>query len=78
MLLLSLEVAETRALIFILEDNGLNELAENFLELSYASRKWEKWMIKSTKASDRIVQSFQVTIFFQNPNLKKLLKAQKS
>jgi tagatose-1,6-bisphosphate aldolase non-catalytic subunit AgaZ/GatZ len=46
-------VAETRALLSVLEGNGLEKLAQRFLELSYNSRKWEKWMIKNTKASDR-------------------------
>ncbi len=71
-------VAETRALIFILEDNGLNELAENFLELSYASRKWEKWMIKSTKASDRDRSIISGHYIFSKPEFKEIkLKAQK-
>lgn len=46
-------VAETRALIFILENNGLFNLAERFLKLSYDSKKWDKWMLKNTGATDR-------------------------
>ena len=46
-------VVETRSLISILENNGLSHLSEKFLELSYTSRKWEKWMIKDSKATDR-------------------------
>jgi hypothetical protein len=46
-------VVETRALLEVLETNGLNAQAERFLQLSYDSRKWEKWMIDGTKASDR-------------------------
>lgn len=46
-------VVETRALLEVLEANGLNTQAERFLQLSYDSRKWEKWMIDGTKASDR-------------------------
>jgi tagatose-1,6-bisphosphate aldolase non-catalytic subunit AgaZ/GatZ len=46
-------VAETKALVGVLESNGLSHLAERFLKLSYESRKWEKWMIDGTKASDR-------------------------
>ena len=45
-------VAETRALVSILETNGLGALAENFLELALASRKWEKWMISGSAATD--------------------------
>ena len=46
-------VAETKALVGALESNGLTGLAERFLKLSYDSRKWEKWMVEGTKASDR-------------------------
>jgi len=46
-------VAETRALISILEENNLSNLSEQFLELAFLSNKWEKWMLKDTKASDR-------------------------
>jgi len=46
-------VTETRALLSVLENNGLPELAEEFLQISYASKKWDKWMIESSSASDR-------------------------
>ncbi len=46
-------VAETRALLNCLEGNGLRSLADRFLHLAHASRKWDKWMVPSTQASDR-------------------------
>lgn len=46
-------VIETRALLDVLESNGLGEHAQRFLKLSYDSRKWEKWMIDGTQATDR-------------------------
>ncbi|PCJ59280.1 MAG: tagatose-6-phosphate kinase [Planctomycetota bacterium] len=46
-------VTETRALISVLEENGLTKLADRFLKLAYDSHKWEKWMIKDTLATDR-------------------------
>lgn len=46
-------VTETRALLSILESNGLNKLAEEFLQASYASNKWDKWMVENSPASDR-------------------------
>ena len=46
-------VAETKALIDLLENNGLSSLADCFLKLSYDSKKWNKWMLKTTKATDR-------------------------
>jgi len=46
-------VAETVALITILEKSGLSALADRFLELSYNSNKWVKWMSDNTTATDR-------------------------
>lgn len=46
-------VAETCALISVLEANGLHRHAERFIELSYKSKKWDKWMLHDTKADDR-------------------------
>lgn len=45
-------VIETRAFVNLLEENNLNFLAKKFLELSYNSKKWEKWMLPNTTASD--------------------------
>lgn len=46
-------VAESRALLALLENNGLQNLADRFLQLAYDSHKWDKWMLKNTKATDR-------------------------
>lgn len=46
-------VAESKALVKCLEERSLNNISDEFLELAYASRKWEKWMIKGSNASDR-------------------------
>jgi tagatose-1,6-bisphosphate aldolase non-catalytic subunit AgaZ/GatZ len=46
-------VAETRALLSVLESNGLQTLADQFLKVSYDSKKWDKWMLEDTKATDR-------------------------
>jgi hypothetical protein len=46
-------VAETMALLEVLEGNGCDTQAETFLGLAYGSRKWDKWMLKNTEASDR-------------------------
>ena len=44
-------VVETRAIINVLKKNNLNELLDGFLNLSYKSKKWEKWVIDKTKIS---------------------------
>lgn len=46
-------VAETVALLDVMEKQGCGAQADDFLRLSYDSRKWDKWMLKDTAASDR-------------------------
>lgn len=46
-------VVESRALIRLLSGRGLKDLCERFLEIAFASRKWEKWMVENSAASDR-------------------------
>ena len=46
-------VVETKAFLEILENNGLENLANQFLKISYDSGKWKKWMISGNKTSDR-------------------------
>ncbi len=46
-------VIETRALVSVLESNGLEKFSERFLRLSYESNKWKKWMLNPTIATDR-------------------------
>ena len=45
-------VAETKALIRILEDNNLSSLSERFQKISYESKKWTKWMLQDSITSD--------------------------
>jgi len=46
-------VEETRAFIALLHQHKLERLEEAFIQLSYESRKWEKWMMPNTTATDR-------------------------
>ena len=46
-------VAETIAFIKTLEENNLKNLCNEFIEISYSSRKWEKWILKDSKISDK-------------------------
>jgi hypothetical protein len=46
-------VAETRFLLETCDAHGLGALSERFLELSFACRKWEKWLVPGSTASDR-------------------------
>ena len=46
-------VAESKALVSVLEANGLTCLADQFLKLAFDSQKWDKWMLHNTNATDR-------------------------
>jgi len=46
-------VAETKAFVEILEKNNQNDLLDEFLRISYDSKKWEKWMLNNTNATDK-------------------------
>lgn len=46
-------VAESKALVNILEVNGLAHLADRFLKIAFDSNKWDKWMTYNTSATDR-------------------------
>ena len=46
-------VAESKAFIDLMENSNQNILLEEFLRISYDSKKWEKWMINATSASSK-------------------------
>ena len=65
-------VSETRALVTVLESNGLAKLAERFLQLAYDSKKWDKWMLKDTKATNRDRAIIAGHYVFANPECMEL------
>ena len=67
-------VAETRAFLQIMEDNGLVSFANRFLEIAYNSRKWEKWMLPNTSASDRLKSIISGHYIFSTPECIELKK----
>ena len=46
-------VAETQALLNILEINNLNRLSNQFIELAHNSKKWTKWILPNSTLNDR-------------------------
>ena len=46
-------VSETRALLELLENNGLDKLSDRFIKLAFESKKWSKWMLKGSQATER-------------------------
>jgi len=45
-------VIESKSIVKILSENNLNNLRDKFLQLSFESNKWSKWMVKDSDASD--------------------------
>ena len=45
-------VEETRALVQLSREHGLPYLEETLIRVAFESRKWEKWMVPATTASD--------------------------
>lgn len=68
-------VAETRALLEALEGNGLTALAERFLKLAYGSRKWEKWLLPDTRATERDRAVIAGHYVFSDPECREIKKA---
>ena len=67
-------VAESRELVNCLEKTGLKELADEFLALAYSSRKWEKWMIKDSNATDRDRALIAGHYVFSTPECQEIKK----
>lgn len=67
-------VAETKALLQIMKDNNLVSLADKFLELAYKSKRWEKWMLPNTTASDRDRSIISGHYIFSTPEFIELKK----
>ena len=65
-------VAESKALVNILEANGLARLADRFLKIAFDSNKWDKWMIDNTTATDRDRSLIAGHYVFSTPMCKDL------
>ncbi len=60
-------VTETRAFVELMEENNLKSFATRFLELSYNSRKWEKWILINSSINDRDKSIIAGHYIFSNP-----------
>ena len=65
-------VAETKALVKVLEVNHLEYLADRFLQIAYSSNKWKKWMVDNTSATDRDRALIAGHYVFSKPEVKDL------
>ena len=50
-------VVETKKLLALLETHKLQKLSDRFLELSFNSKKWEKWVISDLSNTDKAIIS---------------------
>ena len=67
-------VAETIALIEILETNNLHDICDEFLRISFESSKWVKWMVQDTDATDRDRSIIAGHYVFSSPETIELKK----
>ena len=67
-------VVETKSILSWLEKNDLNDFKDKFLEISYNSKKWEKWMLpnsSTTKIDKAIISGHYVFSSVEFIELKK-------
>lgn len=62
-------VAETRALLDVLESNRLNTLVDNFSRVVIDSQKWQKWLLPNSVASEREIVQIAGHYNFAHPEV---------
>jgi tagatose-6-phosphate kinase len=67
-------VEETRFLLETCEASGLEREAEAFLDIAYKTKKWEKWMLPNTTATDRDRAIMAGHYAFGLPEFKRLFE----
>ena len=66
-------VEESKGLVDCLEKAGLQDVSNRFLELAYASRKWRKWMVEGSKASNRDRAIIAGHYIFSTPEFREMI-----
>jgi hypothetical protein len=67
-------VCETRALIDVLESNNLYQFSDGFLDISYESGKWHKWITPDMKLSRRECAIISGHYVFSDPHFLEMKK----
>ena len=67
-------VVESKAFADILQKNKMDKLAEDFFQTSYDSKKWEKWMLDGTEASDNDKSIISGHYVFSTPAFMEIKK----
>ena len=65
-------VVESKCIYKILKDNKLNELLKKFVDLSYNSNKWKKWMKQNSTANKKDKALIAGHYVFSTPEFKKI------
>lgn len=65
-------VVESRHLLKLLKDNKMSDDYERFIQLSYDSKKWEKWMLKDEKSSREHKAIISGHYVFKHPEVEKI------
>lgn len=65
-------VEESLGLLSIMEGRGAGDLAERFLTLAYDTRKWEKWELDGSDATDRDRAIWAGHYVFSDPEFLRL------
>lgn len=65
-------VEESLGLLAVMEGHGAGDLSEAFLTLAYDTRKWEKWELEGTDASDRERALWAGHYVFSTPEFKEI------
>lgn len=69
-----LGVIETRALLHFLRHNQMEKQADAFLDIALKSKKWERWLLDESKATDEEKAIIAGHYIFATPLYKDLLK----
>ena len=63
-------VVETKAIITLMKKLKLDKLMNDFMEISYNSLKWEKWMLNNSKATKKDKSVISGHYIFSKPEVK--------
>lgn len=69
---------ETKGLIELLETNNMQKLADEFLKVSFESKKWDKWMLPDSNATDRDRALISGHYVFAKPEVTEIKKKAQS
>ena len=67
-------VSETKAFLNVMEKNNLKLFATKFLEMSFNSKKWKKWILSNSITTDKEKSVISGHYIFSNPKFIEIKK----